>query len=85
VSNSRKSFKKEETFIDRSRKMESNHLKALVKLMDEPYMVDSDPNQLEACKEFSIPMDHLSIHYQDFLDKVDGVDIVTPADSNLTI
>ncbi len=62
-----------------------NHLKALLKLVDDLYVVDSDPNQLEACKEFPIPRDHLSIHYQDFLDQVDGVDIVTPANNHLAI
>jgi len=62
-----------------------NHLKALRKLVDELYVADSDPNQLEVCKEFSIPSDHLSIHYQDFLDQVNGVDIVTPADNHLII
>jgi UDP-N-acetylglucosamine 3-dehydrogenase len=62
-----------------------NHLKALANLADEVYVVDSDPNQLKACREFSIPEDHLSIHYHDFLDRVDGVDIVTPADSHLSI
>ena len=62
-----------------------NHLKALTKLVDELYVVDSDPGQLKACHEFSIPTDHLSTDYLDFLDRVDGVDIVTPADSHLTI
>jgi len=62
-----------------------NHLKALAPLVDELYVVDSDPDQLKACKEFSIPLDHLSTHYLDFLDGVDGVDIVTPADSHLAV
>jgi predicted dehydrogenase len=62
-----------------------NHLRALTKLVDELYVVDSDPNQLKACGEFSIPSDHLSTHYRDFLDRLDGVDIVTPADSHLAI
>jgi UDP-N-acetylglucosamine 3-dehydrogenase len=62
-----------------------NHLKALTQLVDELFVVDSDPNQLKTCKEFSIPADHLSTHYPDFLDFVDGVDVVTPADSHLVI
>jgi predicted dehydrogenase len=62
-----------------------NHLKALTQLVDELYVVDSDPNQLKTCKEFSIPPDHLSTNYLDFLDFVDGVDVVTPADSHLAI
>jgi predicted dehydrogenase len=62
-----------------------NHLKALTKLVDELYVVDSDPNQLKGCGEFSIPSDHLSTHYRDFLDRLDGADIVTPADSHLAI
>jgi len=62
-----------------------NHLKALTKLVDELYVVDADSNQLQACKEFSISSDHLSTNYRDFLDRVDGVDVVTPADSHRAI
>ncbi len=62
-----------------------NHLKTLSTLVDELYVVDADPHQLKACKEFSIPPDHLSTDYRDFLDRVDGVDVVTPADTHLNI
>jgi len=62
-----------------------NHLKALKKLVDELYVVDSDPGQLRVCEEFSIPPDHRSTDYRDFLDRVDGVDVVTPADGHLRI
>jgi UDP-N-acetylglucosamine 3-dehydrogenase len=62
-----------------------NHLKALANLVDELFVVDSEPSQLKVCEEFSIPSDHLSTDYRDFLDRVDGVDIVTPADSHLTL
>jgi len=62
-----------------------NHLKALAKIADELYVADSDPTQLKVCKEFSIPSDHLSTDYRDFIDRVDGVDVVTPADNHLAI
>jgi UDP-N-acetylglucosamine 3-dehydrogenase len=62
-----------------------NHLKALASLVDELYVADSDPKQLDVCKEFAIPADHLSTDYRHFLNRVDGVDIVTPADSHRTI
>jgi predicted dehydrogenase len=62
-----------------------NHLKTLTKLVDELYVVDSDPSQLKVAHEFSIQSDHLSTDYHDFLDRVDGVDVVTPADSHLAI
>jgi len=62
-----------------------NHLKTLLDLVDELYVADSDPNQLKACEGFSIPKDRLSTNYHDFLDRVDGVDVVTPADSHLGI
>jgi UDP-N-acetylglucosamine 3-dehydrogenase len=62
-----------------------NHLKTLTKLVDELYVVDSDSSQLKTCREFSIPEDHLSGDYHDFLDRIDGVDVVTPADSHLAI
>ena len=62
-----------------------NHLKTLTKLVDELYVVDSDSSQLKTCREFSIPEDHLSTDYRNFLDRIDGVDVVTPADSHLAI
>ncbi len=62
-----------------------NHLKALTQLSDELYVVDSDQSQLKVCREFSIPADHLSSDYHDFLDLIDGVDVVTPADSHLAV
>lgn len=62
-----------------------NHLKTLSKMVDDLYVVDADANQLKIGKEFSIPPDHLSTDYRDFLDRVDGVDIVTPADNHLAI
>jgi UDP-2-acetamido-3-amino-2,3-dideoxy-glucuronate N-acetyltransferase len=62
-----------------------NHLKALATLVDELYVADSDLKQLDVCRGFAIPADHLSTNYRHFLDRVDGVDIVTPADSHQTI
>jgi len=62
-----------------------NHLKALKNLVDELYVADSDPSQLKVGGESSIPKDHLSTDYHDFLDRVEGVDVVTPADSHLRI
>jgi len=62
-----------------------NHLKTLQKLTDDLYVVDSDANQLKACRNSSIPGDHLSTDYHDFLDRAEGVDVVTPADSHLAI
>jgi len=62
-----------------------NHIKSLMGLVDELYVSDSDPDQPKVCKEFSIPVDHFSLNYRDFLDRVDGVDIVTSADSHLAI
>ena len=62
-----------------------NHLKSLTKLCDELYVVDADPAQLKACDELGIPADRRSTDYRDFLDRVDGVDIVTPADNHLAI
>jgi predicted dehydrogenase len=74
----------DEASIDQSKEMGKNHLTAL-KLGDELYVVDSDPGQLKIGKEFSIPPDHLPTNYRDFLDRVEGVDIVTPADKHLAI
>jgi UDP-N-acetylglucosamine 3-dehydrogenase len=62
-----------------------NHLQTLTRLVDDLYVVDADPNQLKVSKEFSIPADRLSTDYRHFLDRVDAVDIVTPADNHLAI
>lgn len=62
-----------------------NHLKALIQLVDELYVVDADPPQLKTAEAFSIPADHRSTDYHEFLDRVDGVDVVTPADNHRII
>jgi UDP-N-acetylglucosamine 3-dehydrogenase len=62
-----------------------NHLKSLKKVVDELYVADSDPTQSKVCGEFSIPTDHFALDYHEFLDRVDGVDLVTPADSHLAV
>lgn len=62
-----------------------NHLKSWTKLEKELYVADADPAQSKVCSEFSIPSNHFSLEYRDFLDRVDGVDIVTPAESHLSL
>jgi len=62
-----------------------NHLKALTNLVDKLYVADSDPGQLKACEGYRIPGERFSTDYRDFLKEVDGVDIVTPADSHLRV
>lgn len=62
-----------------------NHLKSWTKLAEEIYVADADPGQSRICAEFSIPPSRFSLDYRDFLDRVDGVDVVTPAESHLAI
>lgn len=62
-----------------------NHLKVLKALVGDLYVADIDPAQLEVGRELSLPDDHVSTDYHDFLDRVDGVDIVTPADTHFPI
>lgn len=62
-----------------------NHLRTWTKLVDELYVADADPGQSKVCSEFSIPPSRFSLDYRDFLDQVDGVDIVTPAESHLSL
>jgi predicted dehydrogenase len=62
-----------------------NHLKSHATLGGELYVVDADPEQLKSCDDFSIAPDHRSTDYRVFLDRVDGVDIVTPADNHLAL
>jgi len=62
-----------------------NHLKSLTRLCDELYVADADQGQLKICEEFLIPAERRSTDYRDFLDRADGVDVVTPADSHLSI
>ena len=59
-----------------------NHFRTLMSLMEEIYVADLDENQL---KEISIPSDHISTSYQDFLDRVDAVIVSTPTDSHSRI
>ncbi len=62
-----------------------NHLKALSKIADELYVADLDPALLKTCEEFSIPANHTTTDYRDFLDRADGIDVVTPANNHLNI
>ena len=62
-----------------------NHLKTFLKLGVELYVVDADPVQLGVASRAGVPAERLSTHHRAFLDRVDGVDVVTPADSHLAL
>jgi predicted dehydrogenase len=62
-----------------------NHLKTFLKLGVELYVVDADPAQLGVASKAGIPAERLSTDYRAFIDRVDGVDVVTPADSHLAL
>ena len=62
-----------------------NHLKTLTKLCDELYVVDVGSGPTEDMRGIVNSGRSSLNRLQDFLDRVDGVDIVTPADNHLAI
>lgn len=59
-----------------------NHLRIWHELGVDLYVADLSEKALENCKIYKMSFDRVSKNYKDFLDKVDAVDVVTPADNH---
>lgn len=62
-----------------------NHLRVWHELRQEVYAADLSRESLKHCEVYNISSDHVSTDYHDFLDVVDAVDVVTPADKHYPI
>jgi UDP-2-acetamido-3-amino-2,3-dideoxy-glucuronate N-acetyltransferase len=63
----------------------ANHLRNLHSLPIELYVAEVGGKQLEPARKLGLPAERLTTHYKDFIDRVDGVVIVTPAQSHFAL
>jgi predicted dehydrogenase len=62
-----------------------NHLRNLYSLPIELFVAEVSDKQLEPACKLGIPAERLTTHYKDFINKVDGVVIVTPAQTHFAL
>lgn len=63
----------------------ANHLRNLNNLPVELYVAEVGDKQLEPARKLGLPAERLTTHYRDFLAKIDGVVVVTPAQSHFPL
>ena len=63
----------------------ANHLRNLNNLPIELYVAEVGDKQLEPARKIGIPAERLTTNYKDFFNKIDGVVIVTPAQSHFPL
>lgn len=63
----------------------ANHLRNLNNLPVELYVAEVGDKQLEPARKLGLPAERLTTNYKDFLNKVDGVVIVTPAQTHFPL
>ena len=63
----------------------ANHLRNLNNLPIELYVAEVGDKQLEPARKLGLPAERLTTNYKDFIGKVDGVVVVTPAQSHFPL
>ena len=63
----------------------ANHLRNLHALPIELYVAERDSKLLDPARKLGIPEDRLTANYKDFLPKVDGAVVVTPAQTHFPL
>ena len=63
----------------------ANHLRNLNSMPIELYVAEVGAKQLEPARKLGLPEARLTTNYKDFMGKVDGVVIVTPAQSHFAL
>jgi UDP-2-acetamido-3-amino-2,3-dideoxy-glucuronate N-acetyltransferase len=63
----------------------ANHVRVLKSLPIELFVVDTQPKQFDVARKVEVADDHLATDYKDFADCVDGVVIVTPAQTHFSL
>jgi UDP-N-acetylglucosamine 3-dehydrogenase len=63
----------------------SNHIRVLRYLQADLYIAEISGSGRRLCLELGISEDHITDDYQTFLDRVDAVDVVTPAATHFSI
>ncbi len=62
-----------------------NHLRNLHNLPVELYVAEVSDRQLEPARKLGLPAERLTVNYRDFLHQVDGVVVVTPAQTHFPL
>ena len=63
----------------------ANHLRNLNNLPVELYVAEVGEKQLEPARKLGLPAERLTTNYKDFIHKIDGVVVVTPAQSHFPL
>ena len=63
----------------------ANHLRNLNNLPIELYVAEIGEKQLEPARKLGLPAERLTTNYKSFIDKVDAVVVVTPAQSHFPL
>jgi UDP-N-acetylglucosamine 3-dehydrogenase len=63
----------------------ANHVRALKSLPIELFVSDLREQQFEVAQKVGVARDHFSTNYKDFADRVDGVVLVTPAQTHFPL
>ncbi len=62
-----------------------NHLRVWNELNEDLYAADLLPKNLDLCRTYHMPADHIGNDYKKFLPLVDAVDIITSTDSHFAL
>ena len=63
----------------------TNHMRVLRNLGVDLYIAELSESERQRCLGEGVPQDHITADLNEFIDKVDAVDIVTPAQTHLPI
>src|SRR3954470_17122178 len=63
----------------------ANHVRVLKSLPIELFVADTQPKQSDVARKVGVADDHLTTNYKDFVAHVDGVVIVTPAQTHFPL
>ena len=63
----------------------ANHLRNLNNLPIELFVAEVGDKQLEPARKLGLPAERLTTNYKDFIGKVDGVVVVTPAQTHFPL
>jgi UDP-2-acetamido-3-amino-2,3-dideoxy-glucuronate N-acetyltransferase len=63
----------------------ANHVRVLQSLPIELFVTDARPNQFDVARKVGVAEDHLGTNYKDFAERVDGVVVVTPAQTHFSL